>query len=100
MDIASVLGIGVAVRVRISVSDLSDLRVSLCLTPNRCSSSIMTNPRFLNLTSFDNSLCVPMTISTRPEANSSSVLSVSFFVRKRESSRISIGKFEKRSEKV
>ena len=42
---------------------------SLCSTPNFCSSSIIINPGFLNLTSRDASRCVPITMSTLPAAN-------------------------------
>ena len=40
----SVLGIGVAERVRTSTLVLSCLSFSLCFTPNRCSSSITKSP--------------------------------------------------------
>ena len=42
------------------------LKRSFCFTPKRCSSSMMTSPRFLNLMSFDRMRCVPMTMSTAP----------------------------------
>ena len=42
-------GIGVADRLNISTSSLRDLIFSFCRTPNRCSSSIINNPRSLNL---------------------------------------------------
>ena len=53
---ARVLGMGVAVKVKMSVSALKDFNASLCLTPNRCSSSTIINPRSLNLSSFDSNL--------------------------------------------
>ena len=65
-DIASVRGIGVAVSVSTSTSARSFFSCSFCRTPNRCSSSMMTRPRFLNTTSGWISLCVPMTRSIVP----------------------------------
>ena len=62
---ASVRGIGVAVSVSTSTSARSAFSCSFWRTPKRCSSSMMTSPRFLNLTSGCSSLCVPMTMSTR-----------------------------------
>ena len=47
--ISSVLGIGVAVRVRTSTPILSRRSWSLAATPKRCSSSITTRPRFFHL---------------------------------------------------
>ena len=49
IDIASVRGMGVAVSVRTSTSARIDFRVSFWRTPKRCSSSMMTRPRRLNL---------------------------------------------------
>ena len=48
----NVLGIGVAERVSTSIRWNISLNLSLCLTPNLCSSSIIAKPMFLNLTSF------------------------------------------------
>ena len=45
----NVRGIGVAVSVSMSTSVLSDFRRSLWRTPKRCSSSMMTRPRFPEL---------------------------------------------------
>ncbi len=45
MAICNVRGMGVAVSVSTSTSVRSCLSRSLCLTPNHCSSSMMTNPR-------------------------------------------------------
>jgi len=42
--IFNVLGIGVAVNVKMSISLRSDLMRSFCRTPNRCSSSMTSNP--------------------------------------------------------
>ena len=64
--ILSVLGIGVAVIVNISLCPRSCLRASFCLTPKRCSSSIIINPKFLYLIEPWISLWVPITISILP----------------------------------
>ena len=68
-DMASVRGIGVAVSVSTSTSARSALSRSLWRTPKRCSSSMITRPRFLNLTRSCSSLCVPMTMSISPSAS-------------------------------
>ncbi len=66
IDICNVLGIGVAVIVSTSIFSFNFLIFSLSLTPNLCSSSIISNPKFLySIWSFNN-LCVPITISTSP----------------------------------
>ena len=77
-DIASVRGIGVAVSVSTSTSARSRFSCSFCRTPKRCSSSMMTRPRFLNLTSGWISLCVPITRSMVPAARPSSAAFTSF----------------------
>jgi len=64
--ISSVRGIGVAVSVRTSTSALSCFIDSLWLTPNRCSSSMISSPRFLNDTSSLSRRWGPMTRSTSP----------------------------------
>ena len=64
----SVRGIGVAVSVSTSTSARSAFICSLWRTPKRCSSSITSRPRRLNLTSAESSLCVPTTMSTVPSA--------------------------------
>ena len=64
----SVRGIGVAERVSTSTVERSDLSHSLSSTPNRCSSSMTTRPRSLNVTSFWTSRCVPIRMSTAPAA--------------------------------
>jgi len=46
-----VRGIGVAVSVSTSTVSRNRLRRSLCSTPNRCSSSMITSPRFRKRTS-------------------------------------------------
>ena len=100
-DIAmfNVRGIGVAVKVKISISERSDLNISFCRTPKRCSSSITTRPRFLYLTSACSNLCVPITISTLPAAKSFRTCVCSFFVLKRDKDSICTGHSAKRSRK-
>ena len=73
-DIWRVRGIGVAERVRTSILFLYDLIFSLCLTPKRCSSSIISNPNLLHSISSLNILCVPISKSTLPSFKSSSIL--------------------------
>ena len=72
-DIAmfKVRGMGVAERVSTSTLLRISLKVSLCVTPKRCSSSMMHSPRSLNLTSFCTSRWVPMMTSTWPRRSSS-----------------------------
>src|SRR5437016_2483288 len=72
-----VRGMGVAVSVRTSTCVRSCLRRSLWRTPNHCSSSMMTNPKFLNCTSFCSRRCVPITTSSVPAARSRSVALIS-----------------------
>ena len=64
--ISRVRGIGVALIARTSTLCFSSLSFSLCSTPKRCSSSMMTRPRSLNLTEPAKSRCVPITMSTPP----------------------------------
>ncbi len=71
--ISSVRGIGVALIARMSTLVLSFLSASLCSTPKRCSSSMMTRPRSLNWMLAPSSRCVPMTTSTVPSASPSMV---------------------------
>ena len=91
-DICKVLGIGVAVSVSTFTFSQSCLSFSLCFTPNRCSSSTITSPSFLGTTSFDKSLCVPITISTSPLLRSSIVFVCSFLVLNLDKSAIFTGK--------
>ena len=92
MDMCSVRGIGVAE----SVSTSTDWRIfficSLCPTPKRCSSSIISRPRSLNFTLFESSLWVPTTMSTLPLCNPSIIFSSSLGVLKRERSSTFTGK--------
>ena len=73
--ILSVLGIGVADRVRTSTFGKRSLIFSFCATPKRCSSSTISRPKSLNLISEPKILCVPTNKSTLPKAKS---LSTSF----------------------
>ena len=79
-----VLGIGVAESDSTSTFSLSFFIFSLSLTPNLCSSSIINRPRSLNLTSSDNSLCVPTTMSMLCVCSSSAVCFCSLLVLKRD----------------
>ena len=80
MDIWSVLGIGVAERVSASISLRISFICSLWPTPKRCSSSMISSPRFLKLTSLDKILWVPTTTSTSPFLSPSIVFFASFGV--------------------
>ncbi len=62
----SVRGIGVAVSVSTSTSVRIFFSVSLCVTPKRCSSSMISSPRSLKPTSAENRRCVPIMISIAP----------------------------------
>ena len=65
---------------------------SLWATPKRCSSSMISSPRFLNATSLDSSRWVPITTSTVPWRSPSTTAFCSFGERKRESSSTLAGK--------
>jgi hypothetical protein len=75
--ISSVRGIGVADMASTSTSVRSRLKNSLCSTPNRCSSSMITRPSWRNLTSGDSSRWVPITTSTLPSARPARVSATS-----------------------
>ena len=62
----SVRGMGVADRVSVSTCLARSRRVSLWLTPNRCSSSMTSRPKSLKARFFCSSLWVPMSRSMRP----------------------------------
>ena len=62
-----VLGIGVAVRVSTSISLRRDLIDSLCRTPKRCSSSMITRPTSLKSFVCPSNRWVPITTSTLPD---------------------------------
>ena len=70
---------------------------SFCLTPKRCSSSITSNPKSLNATSFDKIRCVPINKSILPSLTSFKIRFFSLDEVKRLSKAISTGKFLKRS---
>ncbi len=55
IDISSVRGMGVALMVSTSTAVRIFFRYSLCSTPNRCSSSIITRPRSLKCDADDSS---------------------------------------------
>ena len=98
--IFSVRGIGVAVRVRMSTSLRRALSCSFWRTPKRCSSSIITRPKFLNCTSLCSSLCVPIKMSTLPSAKSLMACLVSLAVLKRLITSTLTGQSAKRSRKL
>ncbi len=100
MDISSVRGMGVADMARTSTSVRMALSFSLCSTPKRCSSSMITRPRFLNWVSLESSRWVPMTTSIAPERSPSSVALDSLALWNRDSVARRTGKPEKRSAKV
>ena len=99
-DIPSVRGMGVAVRVKTSTSARNDLSSSFCRTPKRCSSSIITSPRRMKLTSLDKILWVPITISIVPSLIPTIALATSLAERNRDSSTTLTGQSAKRSENV
>ncbi len=99
-DICRLRGIGVAERLNTSTSSLSSLIFSFCATPKRCSSSMISSPRSLKLTSLESRRCVPMTISTSPFFISAIMRLCSAGVLKRLNTSISAGKFLNRSMKV
>ncbi len=90
-------GIGVADIARTSTFVLSFFSWSLCSTPNRCSSSMMTRPTSLNWMLWDRIRCVPMTMSTVPSARPAIVSFDSFSDWNRLSARRWTGKPAKRS---
>ena len=84
MAMFSVRGMGVAERVSMSTPMKFSLSFSLCFTPKRCSSSMMTRPRSWNFTSLDSSRWVPTTMSTLPACRPRRVSFCCFVVRKRD----------------
>jgi hypothetical protein len=96
----SVRGIGVAVSVSTSTSARRAFICSLWRTPKRCSSSMMSRPRFLKWVDSLSSLCVPTTMSTLPSARPLSAALTSLPERKRDTSATLTGHFEKRSTSV
>ena len=65
-----VRGIGVAVMVRVSTLTFIWRSFSFTLTPNFCSSSIISSPKSLNLMLLPIILCVPIRILILPSPNS------------------------------
>ena len=98
--ISSVRGIGVALIARMSTFVLSFFSVSLCSTPKRCSSSMISSPRSLKITFSVRMRCVPMTMSTVPSVSPASVSRACLSVWNRESARTCTGKPAKRSVNV
>ena len=95
-----VRGMGVAVRVSTSTSARSAFMASLWRTPKRCSSSMMSRPKFLNWVFSESSLCVPTTMSTLPSAMPLSAALISLALRKRLISATFTGHLAKRSTSV
>ena len=89
--ISSVRGMGVADMASTSTAVRSVLSCSLCSTPKRCSSSMMTSPRSLKRTDEDSRRWVPMTRSTDPSRSPSMVASASASELNRESARTVTG---------
>ena len=100
MAMLKVRGMGVAVRVKTSTSARKALSCSFCRTPKRCSSSRMTKPRFLNLTSFCIKRWVPIMMSMPPASKPAKASFCSLAVLKREISAILMGHALKRSLKL
>ena len=100
MDIFKVLGMGVAVRVKISTSERSFLKDSFCCTPNRCSSSIISKPKRLKFSLPCKILWVPTKISSLPSSASTMVLFCSLVVWKRDITETLTGQLAKRSLRV
>ena len=76
---ARVRGMGVAESMSTSTFSRASLSFSFDSTPKRCSSSTTIRPRSLKATSFWSIRAVPMSMSTLPEAVSSSTVRCSFF---------------------
>src|SRR4051812_32997648 len=99
-DRCSVRGIGVALSVSTSTSSRRDLSNSFWATPNRCSSSRITSPSSLGITSRLRTRWVPMRTSTLPALKSARIRFVSFGGTKRETISTWTGKSRKRSRNV
>ena len=89
--ISSVRGIGVADMASTSTSVRSRFRYSLCSTPNRCSSSMITSPSSLKRVSADSSRCVPITTSTLPSNRPRCVSATSLSLWNRDMARTTTG---------
>jgi hypothetical protein len=99
-DMWSVRGIGVAVIVSTSTLARSALSRSFTSTPNRCSSSTTSRPRFAKWMSLCASRWVPITMSTLLRASPSITSRSSAAEEKRESARIVKGNSENRAVKL
>ena len=97
IDMLSVRGMGVAVRVKTSISARYFLICSFWVTPKRCSSSRMNKPSRLRLMSCCNSLWVPITMSAVPSVIACLTTSSCFLERKRDMTSILTGQSAKRS---
>ena len=78
-----VRGIGVAVSVSVSTFALISRSFSFAATPNFCSSSMISKPKFLNFSSLLKRACVPIKISILPSATEESISFFCFAVLKR-----------------
>ena len=96
----SVRGIGVAESASTSTSSRSERRSSFWATPKRCSSSRITSPSSLGITSRERTRWVPTRTSTLPAAKSASTCFVSAGFRKRDTISTLSGKSRKRSRNV
>ena len=74
----SVLGMGVADIVSVSIFVFSCLSFSFTATPNFCSSSMTSSPRSFHFTFLPINLCVPTRISIFPSSRSASICFVCF----------------------
>ena len=72
-----VRGIGVADMVKVSTFVFICFSFSLTATPNFCSSSMISNPKSLNFTSFPMMRCVPISMSILPSDKFLSICRVS-----------------------
>ena len=99
IDIFSVRGIGVAVRVKMSTWLRSDLIFSFWRTPKRCSSSMIIMPRWAKLISVCSSLCVLIKMSVLPDSTVVIIACCSRWVLNRDSASIEMGQLAKRSRK-
>ena len=98
--ICMVRGMGVAESVSTSTCSRMVLSCSLCCTPKRCSSSIITSPKLAGFTSDESKRCVPISTSTSPALNPSSARRCSAGEIKRDSTRTHRSKGVKRSKNV
>ena len=95
-EICNVLGIGVAVNVKTSISFLSSLILSFCSTPNLCSSSIIKRPSSLKWTFLESKRCVPIIRWALPSSTCLRYLFCSLVGMRRENTAILTSKLAKR----